>query len=114
MQHKTFSTTLGAIRFGELEEELTKQVKQLVQAVQETGRVGTLNLSLKLRPGKNGGPMEIIDDYKVGMPKPEKGSTLMYPTAEGHLQRQDPRQGELDGIRSVPTPEVKVRSVGGA
>lgn len=97
---KPFTDTLNALRFGTLSEELTKELVALTQACIETHKAGEITLTLKLKPGK-GGHLEVIDDIKVKKPRFERGSTIMFPTPEGNLMREDPRQGELPGLRKV-------------
>lgn len=108
---RTFTQTLEAMRFGELSDELTKKLRDLTLKVDDRKRAGSLTLTIKLKPG-SGGQIELVDDIKVTEPKADKGSTLMFATPEGNLQRNDPRQGELEGIRSVATDEAPARRVG--
>lgn len=104
---KPFNDTLVQLRFGELHEELTDAMNELVSSVDKTQKGGKLTLTLTLKPGK-GGQIELVDDLKVTLPKQEKGSSIMFATPEGNLQREDPRQRSFEGIRSVDQ-EVKAR-----
>lgn len=108
---RTFSATVDALRFGELGTELTTKLRDLTKRCEDTGRAGSITLTLKLKPG-NGGQIEVVDDVKVTQPKEEKGTTLMFATTEGFLQRNDPRQQEIEGLRQVPADSTPVRSVG--
>lgn len=101
MTPRTFSATVDALRFGTLGDEATKALRELALACQDTGRKGSITLVLELKPGK-GGQLEVFDNLKLSMPKPEKGSSLMFATPEGNLQRNDPRQQELP-LKSVDT-----------
>ena len=98
---RPFADTLATIRYGELANDLSEQLNQLVTACVDTGKKGTLTLTLTLRPGK-AGQLEIVDDVKAKFPPAERGTTLMFATPEGNLQREDPRQMSLAGIREVP------------
>jgi len=69
-----------------------------------------LVLKLKVKPSKTG-PFEIIDDIKLNMPKEDKGTSLMWPTPEGHLQSNDPRQNELPGLAVVDKGTLQIRAV---
>jgi len=97
---KPFTDTLNQLRFGTLTEDLTRQLNELVLKCDSTGRAGSLTLTISLKPGK-GGQLEIFDDIKVKMPKEERGSSIMFCTPEGNLQREDPRQLQLTGLRAV-------------
>lgn len=107
---KPFTDTLNALRFGTLSEELTKKLHELTQSCTETGRAGSITLTLALKPGK-GGQVEVFDDVKVKLPKEERGSSIMFATVEGNLQREDPRQKKLD-LRSVDADTGEIRVVG--
>lgn len=129
---RPFSDTLLQIRYGELNEELAVALNELVEKVSNTGKPGKLALTLSLKPGKSG-QIEIADEMKVTLPKEERGHTIMkeerghtimFATPEGNLQREDPRQRSIEGIRSVDQEakalrearddRLAVRSVGGA
>jgi len=103
MAARPFSLVLAAIRYGGLHDELTDQLAALVKACNDTGRKGSLTLTLSLKPGK-AGQIELADDIKVKIPAHEKGQTLLFATPEGNLQREDPRQMSLEGLREVPAP----------
>jgi hypothetical protein len=104
---KPFNDTLVQLRFGELHTELTDAINELVSKVSATQKVGKLTLTLAFKAGK-GGQIEIADELKVTLPKEEKGSTIMFATPEGNLQRTDPRQKTFEGIRTVDQ-ELQVR-----
>lgn len=108
---RPFTDTLGALRFGTLNDDLSKALNDLVQACSNTGKTGDLKLTIKLKPGK-GGQIEVFDDIKVNAPKEERGSSIMFATPEGNLQREDPRQMQIDGLRSVDMETGELRKVG--
>lgn len=97
---RTFASTIESLRYGSAGDELDTALRQLVQQCKDTGRAGELKLTIKVRPSK-GGPFEIADDITLKLPKPEKTTSLMYATADGHLQRSDPRQADLPGLQVV-------------
>ena len=105
---RTFSATVDSLRYGKLGDELTQQLVDLTKKCQDAGKSGAITLTLALKPGK-GGQMEVFDDIKIKSPKEERGSSIMFATEEGTLQREDPRQHKLPGIRSVDEPVAKVR-----
>lgn len=108
---RTFALTVDTLRHGELSDELNEKLRELVLKCQDTDKAGSITLTLTLKPTKSGA-LEVIDEVKVKEPKADKGATLMFPTVEGHLQRNDPAQGELDGIRSVGGDDAPVRRAG--
>lgn len=100
MTHETkatqqFTNTLDQIRYGALSDELTERMTELTRICRDTGRVGEITLKLKITPHASG-QMEIADNVSVKLPAYPRSTTLMFSTAEGGLQRDDPRQALLD------------------
>lgn len=110
MSFKPFVNTLTSLRFGSLHEELTDALGELTQQCSSTGKAGEIHLTLKLKPGK-GGQIEVIDDIKVKAPKPERGSSIMFTTPEGNLQREDPRQMSFSELKTVGTTITNLKEV---
>lgn len=107
---RTFSNTVEALRFGTLGDELTDRLCDLTAACASTGRAGSITLTLQLKPGK-GGQIEVFDDVKLKLPKEERGSSLMFATPENFLTREDPRQIEIEGLRTVDQDTGEIRRV---
>jgi hypothetical protein len=110
---RPFTDTLAQLRYGTLGEDLTKALHELTLKCQDTGRSGALTLQLQLKPGK-GGQIEVFDDIKVKLPKEERGSTIMFSTPEGNLTREDPRQMQIEGLRTVDKATGELKRVAGA
>jgi hypothetical protein len=116
MTPRTFTATLDSLRFGTLADELTDKLRDLTATCASTGRAGSLTLTLQLKPGK-GGQIEVFDEVKLKLPKEEKGSSLMFATPENFLQREDPRQLTLEGLRVAGAPAASsepLRTANGA
>jgi hypothetical protein len=99
-------------RYGELHDELSNAMNELVKSVENTQKAGSLTLTLKIKPS-TAGALELSDEIKLKKPELPKGASLFFATPEGNLTRNDPRQQALPGIRSVeenqsPNKEVKV------
>jgi len=106
-REKRFTDTLTELRAGETQDELTAHLRDLVLRVRETGRPGSITLTLKVKNASKGAGVALIiqDDIKVKLPVSEKGDTFLFADADGQLQRHDPRQprlAELDGPRVTP------------
>lgn len=108
MAKRPFIDQLVALRFGTLADELTDKLNELTNACAGNGRSGTLSLKLTLKPGK-GGQVEVFDDVSLKLPKEEKGSSIMFATPEGNLQREDPRQLQIEGLRTVDKDTGEIR-----
>lgn len=97
MSIRPFVDTFRSVRYGELEQEMADALAALTLACRSTGRAGSITLKLSIKPGK-AGQMELSDDVTVALPKLERGTTLMFDTPEGNLQRENPRQQQLPGV----------------
>lgn len=103
-----FVDVLQQIQYGSLNEELSEKLQKLVQACESTQRLGSISLTLKLKPGRgNSGQMEITPIVKVQIPEAERGSAILFVTPEGHLQTQDPRQKNLELQQVEPKKPLK-------
>lgn len=91
---RPFTEILKDLRFGELSEQLNEEINKVVLAVENTGKVGELILTLKLKPSSSGA-IEVIDSVKSKVPELQKDSSLFFVTTEGNLVRNNPRQMEL-------------------
>ncbi|WP_232629132.1 hypothetical protein [Methylobacterium sp. Leaf118] len=91
---------------GDAYDELTLQLGEVVQAVMQTGKAGSLNLSLKI--AANGpGSVTITDEIKVKVPEAARPKTMFFATESGSLMRNNPRQHEMN-LRDVSdTSEMK-------
>lgn len=100
---KAFTETLREIRQGALVDELSEQLRELVQRIGEVGGSGSLTLTIKLKRASKGSGNTLLlsDDIKVKKPIGEKGETILFATGEGELQRNDPRQPSL-----LPNPKI--------
>lgn len=109
---KPFGQFLLEQRNGGLHGELSDRLREVVEAVVEQGKPGTLTLTVTIKPAGNGTNQFIVgDDIKAKAPEPERGASLFFADRRGNLSRTDPRQPELP-LQEVPTPQADVREVG--
>lgn len=85
---------LSSQRNATLLHDFGEELDALVRAVRETGKGGTISLTIKAKPaGKNAGPSFVFSDtIKSNPPKPDVSETIMYASEDGSLTRRDPRQ----------------------
>jgi len=102
MSIKPITDTLRLLEEGRFSDRASEQLAALVKGVDETGKAGTLTITLKLK--KSAGAVAIAADVKTKVPEPKADDTLLWPTVEGNLQMTNPNQRTLD-LRAVP--EVK-------
>lgn len=97
---RAFADVLRDLAGGTTYEELGTRLTEVVQAVMETRKTGSLTIALKVKP--NGESSVIItDEIKSKIPEGTRGETLFFATSAGTLVRDDPRQEKLP-LRSVP------------
>ena len=91
---RSVTDVLGDLAGGTTVVELNEALSAVVQAVRETGKVGSLSLSLKVKPNGAAGVI-VEDEIKVRVPQVPRGETVFFATGDGSLVRSDPRQAEL-------------------
>ena len=95
--------TLAMLRRGTLLEDAANDLTVLTAACEETGKSGTLTITIKIEPQKNDpSVLTITDKIVLKEPKPEVAATIAYINAQGEITRRDPRQPELPvGVDSI-------------
>lgn len=90
---------------GRAHEELTEGLHQVIAAVEETGKAGSVTLVIKVDPDKKAaGIFRISDNVTVKIPAHDRGTRIFFKDKSGNLSRQDPNQPELEGLRDVSAP----------
>jgi len=108
-----FADTLQRLQDGRTARELGEALQQLVAAVEETGRAGTLTLQIKVSKSKASRMVEVLDTWRVKTPELDRPTSLFYIDEEHNLHRKDPIQDELPGmVRAVPDSGPAVQKVG--
>lgn len=92
-------------RAGATHEELTEALKLLTAAVAEERKGGSLTLKISIKPLAKGDGLEVSADVKCAPPTPVPGVSIFYPTPEGDLVRQDPRQTSME-LREIGPAEA--------
>ena len=86
----------------DLADELADALNDMVHASTETGKTSELALKIKLKPvGGTSGQIELESDVKAKLPQPTRGKTLMFATPDNNLQRENPKQQTLQGLRTA-------------
>ncbi|WP_027710155.1 hypothetical protein [Zooshikella ganghwensis] len=101
--HTPFSQTVAYINRGSLNDELTEKLSDIVKAVRETQKTGSITLQLKIQMLSNSDEdtIKISPTVKTSIPEYEQPKAVFWSTADGDLLRNDPKQGELE-LKSVP------------
>jgi hypothetical protein len=90
-------------RRGALHHELSEGLAELVAAVVEHRRAGTLSLTISVKPAGDDQQVYISDSVKVKKPELAKNASLFFATEEGRITRDPPRQTvlPLSGVTSI-------------
>ena len=96
---RPFTEFLAGVRKGKLSSELGEALADLLLAVGDTGKAGTLTLTLSAKPVGKSDAIELIDKVTLKVPDADKAATIVYADASGNPLRNDPRQPELDGLK---------------
>jgi hypothetical protein len=105
-----FSSTISQLNNGTTETKLSLNFKELVAAVSDTGKKGTLTLKLTVEQNKkNAKLIEITAEVtsKVPAPPPQAAAFLMH---QGELIALEDTQMRLPLDRQIDGPVVEVQS----
>lgn len=94
---KPFDQVLCDLSEGSTVDQLTYSLSELIAAVQETGRTGTLTLTLRAE-FDGAGRVQITDKVSSKVPEHDRPSTQFFVTKAGGLSRRDPNQPEIPGV----------------
>ena len=107
---RPITDTLRHLGAGVVIDDASEQFADLVKRVDETGKPGSITIKINLRRA-TAGALAVTSDVLVKKPPEPKVETLLFPTVEGNLLTQDPRQKtlELKTVESV-TPAAELRT----
>lgn len=100
---RPFATWLIEQSGGKTHEELSEALYDLVARVRDTGKKGSVSLTVNVAPLK--GDIDVLvvaDEIKLRLPEHDRKASLFYPDKDGNLTRRDPNQLSFDSLREVP------------
>lgn len=92
---KPFAAFVQEQRAGALHAELSDGLGELVRAASLTDKPGTLTLTVKVTPTKDGATVIVTDKVTLKLPDGERGGAIFFFDQEGNLSRRNPAQPEL-------------------
>lgn len=111
-KRKPFTEFLATVDVGELNKEATDALQDLTHACTETGKAGSMTITIKMKPIGRTGQVELDTAVALKAPAPVKGKTIMFVTPDNNLQREHPKQTSLEGLRTADEEaEQAIRSV---
>ena len=111
---RPFSTFLLEQNRGKTHQELSMGLRDLVAKVEDTGKKGSITLTITVEPLKgNEDALQVSDVIKLHLPEHNRGASIFFRGKDGNLQRDDPNQASLFGeLRDPPEPEGLNRKTG--
>ncbi len=104
---RPFTTFLQDLQNGEIHDELTVALHQLVQAIDATEKAGSLTLKLKITPNQKSAMVFVDSDIKTNLPEMGRPSSMFYIDPNNHgLIRNDPKQMNFDDLNIKEVPAV--------
>lgn len=99
---ESFSRFIAQLDHGRTEETLNEQLSQLIRAVQDLGKPGSLNLKLTVQ--MDGSLVAVLPKAEVKIPQPGIRATLFHadPKKPGEVYVDDPRQLALNLTKLPP------------
>jgi hypothetical protein len=102
MQLPHFSGWLGSHRGGDLDDEITASLAELVTACSSIGKPGRLTIEIDLKPaGPGSRTLVLVDNVKLKVPEGEREAAVYYVDREGRLSRNDPYQQRFESLMEV-------------
>ena len=107
-QHPTdqaeFAAFLVTFNRGRTHDELTTKMAEVVAAVADTGKAGTLTLTIKVTPAKGVDGMVLVeDDVKAKVPTLSRAAAMFYVAEGGILSENHPGQLGMFSVQGEQT-----------
>lgn len=100
---KPFAAFVQEQRNGGLHAELSEALGELVQAVAQHGKSGTLQLTVKVAANGDDTTVTVTDRVVVKVPEGKRAAALFFFDHDGNLLRRNPAQQELP-LKEVERP----------
>lgn len=99
---------------GKTHDELSQALHDLTAKVIETGKKGSLilTLSVGLLDKDPVSGLIITDQIKVKLPEHDRPASVFYPDRHGNLSRRDPNQMSFEDLATLPEPEGLDKATG--
>ena len=87
---------------GKTHDELSDALRDLTSRVRDTGKKGTVTLTVTVAPLKGDADVMVVsDEIRLKLPEHDRKASLFYPDADGNLTRTDPNQLSFESLREV-------------
>jgi hypothetical protein len=101
---RPFAAFLREQAGGKTHDELSDALRDLVARVQDTGKKGSLSLTVNVEPLKGDTDTLVIkDEIKLKLPEHDRKASLFFVNDDGNLTRDNPNQPQLP-LHAAPKP----------
>ena len=88
---------------GRTHAELSEGLRDLVARVIDTGKKGSITLTVTVAPMKdNTGVLVVSDVIKLSLPEHARAASIFWPDQAGNLVRNDPNQASIFDVITIP------------
>ena len=102
-----FLATMQRHRGGKDLADLSLRLSEVTAAVINTGKAGTVTLTVSVKPAKRGQSAVMVETKLAAkVPSMEPDASFWFGTADGVLQKEDPRQTTMFGSTERPMIDV--------
>lgn len=99
---------------GEAHTQISRELCELLAAVQEHGRKGSLTVKVTVEPPKghvDGAPLLISIESDLKAPRPVAPPAMYFVDDDGRPTRNDPRQTAAFDVRDLPTTKNEIKEL---
>lgn len=99
---------------GEAHVQVSSELRELLSAVQEHGRKGSLTLKVTVEPPKghvDGQPLLVAVESELKAPRPIAPPSMYFVDDDGRPTRNDPRQTAAFDVRDLPTTKNEIKDI---
>lgn len=110
---RLITDVLREIRRGRAVDQASRLLAEVVRAVDETNKPGSVTITLTVKPEKGGGSQKtIIAAVKAKKPEGDIPEAVFFSDPDGDLHRQDPAQSEMFQEAPAPRPSGDIDKLG--
>jgi hypothetical protein len=111
MDNTPFTQHLNYLNKGTLADELTECMSEVVKAVRDSGKKGSVTVTLNVNSVKGSeDQVSITSSVKHLAPQLDRPATIMFSTADGDLLRDDPDKLQMT-LKSIESQPVSIKKI---
>lgn len=111
LESLSFLEVVSKVDGGGLAKALDEEQKEVIEAVQDSNKKGSIKLELKFDPnGSN--QLQVETKIKTKKPRRDRPATFFYTDQDHRVYRKDPTQLEMD-LQQLPEEQRNVRRLSG-